>query len=184
MPRWLAARVSYRASVDQGSSDGLIARCVVPFYLDMMGTNAVRYGRPLLPALAEASRATTAAEVMTLLRDSWRSRVMGAWYSVRVGGADVAAAVLHALATSRGALDAPPLATAAVVLTGPDAAEPLQQYFTADQTHRWGAGGVIAAAADHLRQHHQVATPLPPPTDADRDTFNALIDIAHHLALK
>ncbi|MCZ7440374.1 DUF6000 family protein [Micromonospora sp. WMMC241] len=167
--------------MDQGSSEGLVAQYVVPFYLDMMGTNALRYGLPLLSAVAEANRATTASDVVALLGDGWRTRVMGAWYSVRVGGADVTAAVLHALATSRGSLDAPPLATAAVVLAGPDAAEALRQYFTADQACGWGAGGVIAAAADHLRRHHRTATPLPRPTDEDRDTFAALIDIARRL---
>ncbi|MEU4478454.1 DUF6000 family protein [Micromonospora sp. NPDC023966] len=113
--------------MDQGSSEGLVAQYVVPFYLDMMGTNALRYGLPLLAAVAEANRAITATDVIALLRDGWRTRVMGAWYSVGVGGADVTAAVLHALATSRGSLDAPPLATAAVFLAGPDATEALQQ---------------------------------------------------------
>ncbi|MGW5668065.1 DUF6000 family protein [Micromonospora sp. NPDC003776] len=167
--------------MDQRSTDELIARYVVPFYLDMMGTNALRYGLPRIPALADLGRGASPADVIALLQDSWRPRVMGAWYAIRVAGPDVCAVVLQALATSRGSLDAPSLATAAVVLDGPGAAEALQQYFDEDQTHGWGAGGVIAAAADYLRRHHQVATPLPLPTDADRDTFNALIDIARRL---
>ncbi|WP_406076756.1 DUF6000 family protein [Micromonospora sp. NBC_00858] len=167
--------------MDQGDTDELIERCVVPFYLDMMGTNALRYGRPLIAALAEVSRGATPADVMALLRDGWRPRVMGAWYSVGVGGPEVTAAVLHALATSQGSLDAPPLATAAVVLAGPEAIEALEQYFAADQAEGWGASGVIAAAADHVRRHHHVATPLPLPTDADEVTFAALLDIARRL---
>ncbi|MCG5462726.1 DUF6000 family protein [Micromonospora sp. MED01] len=167
--------------MDQRSTDELIDRYVVPFYLDMMGTNALRYGPPLIPALAELSGDASPADVIALLQDSWRPRVMGAWYAIRVGGPDVCAAVLQALATSRGSLDAPSLTTAAVVLNGPGAVEALQQYFTEDQAQGWGAGGVTAAAADYLRRHHQVATPLPLPTDSDRDTFTALIDIARRL---
>ncbi|MGC5017107.1 hypothetical protein [Micromonospora sp. DT47] len=176
-----ASGIDYVAEVEQRSTDGPIARYVVPFYLDMMGTNALRYGLPSLAAVAEVSRAATPSDVIALLYDSWRPRVMGAWYSVGVGGPEVTAAVLHALATSRGALDAPPLATAAVVLAGPEAVEALEQYFAADQAKGWGASGVIAAAADHVRLHHHVATSLPLPTDADRDTFTALIDIARRL---
>jgi hypothetical protein len=167
--------------VDQGDIDDVIDRCVVPFYLDMMGTNAIRYGQPLITALAEASRGVTPAQVTALLRDGWRPQVMGAWYSVTVAGPEVTTAVLHALATSRGALDAPSLATAAVVLAGPEAIEALERYFAADQARGWGASGIIAAAADHVRRHHHVATLLPLPTDADRDTFTALLDIARRL---
>ncbi|WP_433268400.1 DUF6000 family protein [Micromonospora vinacea] len=167
--------------MDQGDIDDVIDRCVVPFYLDMMRTNAIRHGQPLMTALAEASRGVTQAQVTALLRDGWRPRVMGAWYSVTVAGPEVTAAVLHALTTSQGALDAPPLATAAVVLAGPEAIEALERYFAADQAEGWGASGVIAAAADHLRRHHHVATSLPAPTKTDQETFAALLDIARRL---
>jgi len=167
--------------VDQGDIDDVIDRCVVPFYLDMMGTNAIRYGQPLTTALADASRGVTPAQVTALLRDGWRPQVMGAWYSVTVAGAEVTTAVLHAVATPRGALDAPSLATAAVVLAGPEAIEALERYFAADQAKGWGASGIIAAAADHVRRHHHVNTSLPAPSKTDQDTFAALLDVARRL---
>ncbi|MBG6103218.1 DUF6000 family protein [Micromonospora vinacea] len=167
--------------MDQGDIDDVIDRCVVPFYLDMMGTNAVRHGQPLITALAEAGRGITPAQVTALLRDGWRPQVMGAWYSVTLAGPEVAAAVLHALATSWGALDAPPLATAAVVLAGPESIEALERYFAADQAAGWGASGIIAAAADHVRRHHHAATSLPAATKTDQETFAALLDVARRL---
>ncbi|RQX13616.1 DUF6000 family protein [Micromonospora arida] len=167
--------------MDQGDIDDVIDRCVVPFYLDMMGTNAIRYGQPLTTALGDASRGVTPAQVTALLRDGWRPQVMGAWYSVTVAGPEVTTAVLHALATSRGALDAPSLATAAVVLAGPEAIEALERYFAADQAKGWGASGIIAAAADHVRRHHHVNTSLPAPSKTDQDTFAALLDVARRL---
>ncbi|MET8360965.1 hypothetical protein [Micromonospora sp. NPDC005171] len=80
-----------------------------------------------------------------------------------------------------GALDAPPLATAAVVLAGPEAIDALERYFAADQAERWGASGIIAAAADHVRRHHHVTPSLPAPDKTDQDTFAALLGIAHRL---
>jgi hypothetical protein len=114
-------------------------------------------------------------------RLAWRERVMGAWYAIRVGGPDATAAVVDALCTSLGSLDAPPLATAAVVLACPAAVDALEHYFAADQAHDWGASGVTAAAAQYLCEHHGVTTSLPPPTPADRDVFSALVDVARRL---
>lgn len=147
----------------------------------MMRVNAVQYGSALLDDIVAAGAEAPASDVVRLLRLAWRERVMGAWYAVRLGGPDVTAAVLDALRTSQGSLDAPPLATAAVVLAGPAAVDGLEHYFAADQAHDWGASGLIAAAAHYLREHHGITTSLPPPTTADRDVFSALIDVARRL---
>jgi hypothetical protein len=167
--------------VDNASIGELAARYVTPFYLDMMRLNAVEYGPASLDDITAAGADVVASDVVRLLRLAWRERVMGAWYAVRVGGPDVTAAVLDALRTSGGSLDAPPLATAAVVLAGPAAVDALEHYFAADQAHDWGASGLIAAAAHYLREHHGITASLPPPTPADRDAFVALVHFARRL---
>jgi hypothetical protein len=130
---------------------------------------------------ADASASDVVRPRLASPRLAWRERVMGAWYAIRVGGPDATAAVVDALCTSLGSLDAPPLATAAVVLACPAAVDALEHYFAADQAHDWGASGVTAAAAQYLCEHHGVTTSLPPPTPADRDVFSALVDVARRL---
>ena len=163
------------------SLDDLAARYVAPFYLDMMRVNAVAHGPALAAHIAQAGRGMTAADVIRLLALDWRKRVMGAWYAVMVGGPEVTAAVLRALRTSHGSLDALPLAAAAVTLAGPDALGALKEYFAADEAEGWGADGWIAAAAHHLVDHYAVTTALPCPASSYRDTFSALLDIARRL---
>lgn len=162
--------------------DDVAKRYVAPYYLKMMGTNASRASEVLLTDVAEASRRVAAADVLRLLRSGgWRERVMGAWYATQIGGPEVTAAVLQAVRTSRGALDAPALATAAIILAGADAIEALEHYFAADQAGQWGAAGLIAAAADHLREHAQASSTLPTPSPADTEAFRQLIDVTRRL---
>lgn len=51
-------------------------RCVVPFYLKMMGLNALTYDT-LIGAVREVAHSTTDHEVTVLLASAWRPRVMG-----------------------------------------------------------------------------------------------------------
>ena len=171
----------YGARVDGASIDELAARYVRPFYLQMMAVNAVRAEPALLADIAAVGTDATASDVVRLLRLAWRERVMGAWFAVRVREPEVTAAVLEALRTSRGSLDAPPLATAAVVLAGPAALNALEQHFAADRANGWGASQLITAAAHHLGGQHRIAALLPAPTAADRDAFSALVLVARRL---
>ncbi|WP_214109832.1 hypothetical protein [Acrocarpospora catenulata] len=52
-------------------------RCVSPFYLKMMGLNALRHD-VLFDTLRKVARGTTDDEVAELLASHWRPRVMGA----------------------------------------------------------------------------------------------------------
>jgi hypothetical protein len=73
----LGARCAlYPQSVAELSA--LEQRCVAPFYLKMMGLNALRHDG-LLSAVREVARETTDSEVAELLALHWRPRVMGAW---------------------------------------------------------------------------------------------------------
>ncbi len=53
-------------------------RCVLPFYLRMMGLNVLSHDVPF-NTLRELARETTDEEVVQLLSSPWRPRVMGAW---------------------------------------------------------------------------------------------------------
>ncbi len=152
-------------------------RCVEPYYQKMMGTNAVRYGEELLPAIVEMSRSTTSDEVVALLRSAWRETVMGAWLSLTRDDAEVTDALLHALSTSSGYLTSPPLAAAAVVLVGSDAFGSLEEYMVRDLAHKFGGYDYAAAAAIHVGL--AVAGPLPSSEHAQE--FAQLVLLAERL---
>jgi len=172
----------YLSLVDDEDSSDVLDRCVRPFYLNMMRTNALEYGESPVEAIRAAARDVTSEEVMSLLRGSWRPRVMGAWLAVLRPTREVKDSVLTSLTTSRGSLDAPPLAVAAVVLAGPDAIGSLEHYFAADQANAWGAAGLIAAAGEYLQEQHGTLHSLPPPTVEDRKAFDGLLAVAGKLA--
>ena len=92
-------------------------RLVAPFYLDMMGTNAIEYAdAELLRSVAALGRDASVVDVVWLLRGAWRPRVMGAWFSLLHDSDAVTRAVLQSLETSVGSLTAPPLATYAACM--------------------------------------------------------------------
>ena len=92
-------------------------RLVAPFYLDMMGTNAIEYAdADLLRSVAAVGRDASVVDVVWLLRGAWRPRVMGAWFSLLHDSDAVTRAVLQSLETSVGSLTAPPLATYAACM--------------------------------------------------------------------
>jgi hypothetical protein len=131
-------------------SDQRLDQLMAPFYLKMMRGNARRYGSRLLPALVKVGRTTTPQDILALLGDHWRTRVMGAWFAVMHDDQEVTNAVLEAMRSSLGSLDAPPLATAAVILAEAQALPVLQAYAANDLANGWGACGFVAAAIEHV----------------------------------
>lgn len=145
----------------------------------MMRLNALQNGVRLAPNIAATGRTASALDVVRLLRNrGWRERVMGAWFSLFQDDQTVIEAVLEALSTSWGSLDAPPLAVAAVVLAGPGALPALETYYAADLSHGWGAAGVAAAAVDHLRRLHHVNSSVRAPGGDAADWFAKLVEVA------
>jgi len=163
------------------STADLVAQYVEPFYLQMMRTNAIEDGAVLAPAIAAVGKSARPDQVVRLLRYAWRERVMGAWMALLQDSPSVNEAVLEALATSHGSLDSPPLATAAVVLTGSGSLDALATYYAADRAAGWGASGIIAAAAEYVHEQHDAPNPIAAPTAEDRETFANLLDVARQL---
>jgi len=157
------------------------ARFVQPFYLKMMRLNAIRYGPRLAADIVAAGRATSPSDVISLLRSNWRERVMGAWFALLLDNHSVTDAVLQALSTSRGSLDAPPLAAAAVILAGVRALPALETYYAADLANEWGAAGIAAAAVDHLRRIQHLESSFPAPGANAIQSFAKLIEVAEAL---
>lgn len=127
-------------------SDWQHDQLVTPFSLKMMRENARGYGAKLLPALVKVGRTTTPQDIVALLGDHWRTRVIGAWFAVTHDDEEVTNAVLAAVRSSLGSLDSPPLATAAIVLADAQALRALQEYAAKDVTNHWGACGFVATA--------------------------------------
>jgi hypothetical protein len=150
---------------------------VDPFYLEMMRENARGNGIRLMPALLEAGRTTTTTEVIALLSDHWRTRVMGAWFAVMHDDQDVTYAVLEAVRSSLGSLDSPPLATAAVVLAGAQALPAFQEYAASDAANDWGACGFVAAAIEYVGGSCEACTPI----ERDSSAFTELLALAVRL---
>jgi len=158
-------------------SDQRLDRLVAPFYLKMMRENARRNGARLLPALIKAGRATTPQDIVALLGDGWRTKVMGAWFAVMHDDDDVTHAVLEAIRSSLGSLDSPPLATAAAVLAGAQALPALQEYAVKDAANNWGACGFVSAAIEHLGGSCVAC----PPIAQDKTAFTELLALAVRL---
>jgi hypothetical protein len=163
--------------VTDESWSALNARCVQPFYRQMMGINALEAAPSVLAEVAALVDTVKADEVVYLLRSAWREQVIGAWLSLaHPYDESVLAAVTHALETSHGSLTAPALMTATIVLEAPTAATSIHSYYEADVANSWGSAGLALAAAACLPD-----SPLLAPTAADKETFAALSVIANCL---
>lgn len=114
-------------------------RLVAPFYLDMMRSNALWLDDRQRRRLVRRGRTARLEDVRYLLAGGslqvpqvdgvflhWRPVVMGAWLSLRFKPGEVKDALLHALAHSLGDLTALPLASATVILVGPESATALR----------------------------------------------------------
>ncbi len=121
---------------------------MLPFYLKMMGLNALSHVVPF-DTLRDVARGTTDEEVATLLASQWRPRVMGAWLaSGRTQRLE--AALLTSLETSWGTLTAPPLAAVALHGLGAKAVPSLEAYLRRDFEHQLGSASFTAAVLERL----------------------------------
>ncbi|WP_269815386.1 DUF6000 family protein [Kribbella monticola] len=155
----------------------LEARCVVPFYRQLMGIKALEAGPSTLAAVAALVDAAQPDEVVYLLRSGWREQVVGAWLSLaHPYDESVLAALSHALEASQGSLTAPALLTAVATLEAPTATTSIQTYYEADVAGSWGCAGLAEAAAAMLP-----ASPLPVPAAEDKEIFEALSVLANCL---
>jgi len=148
----------------------------VPFYLPMMGLNALTRDVPY-GTLLEVSRETTDDEVAQLLGSHWRPRVMGAWLaSGRALLPD--AALLKSLETSAGSLTAPPLATVALHDLGTKAVPSLNTYLRQDLEHQWGSASFVGAVLERLN-----AAPIGVAVhDQDRTAVDGMLTVARRMA--
>lgn len=151
-------------------------RCVLPFYLKMMGLNALSHDVPF-DTLRILARETTDDEVVQLLGSNWRPRVMGAWLaSGRTQR--LAATLLKSLETSLGSLTAPPLAAVALHDLGAEAVPSLKTYLRLDLEHQWGSARFVAAVLERLD-----ATPTGVAIDdQDRTAVDGMLSVARRLA--
>ena len=127
-----------------------------------------------LDEVVSVGQLLTARDVIDLLSVEWRNCVMGAWFSLLVDDVDVNAAVLEALRTSGGRFTLPPLAVAAVTLTGEQAVPPLQEYQSQDVEFDHGACGFAGAALEYLK----VESSLCEVEENDRGEFIQLMQVA------
>lgn len=153
--------------------DELVERCVVPFYLQMMGPHAVVEGLALLPQMARVPNDTTPQEVAILLGGHWRPRVMGSWLAVRFRGQCVEGALEESIRTCRDGESAAPLATAACLVLGLRGIPPLRAL--TDQG--WGRHGYVAAALEHLGD----AVPPGIASRRDHEVFEQMMSLAQQL---
>jgi hypothetical protein len=154
-----------------------LSRFVQPFYLDMMRTNAAEGGATHLAALRGLAREVTDDIVIDLLRDPWRSTVMGAWFSMTRDSPAVRREVGRALAMSDGTLTSPPLTVAAVVLEGESAAPLLWAHRRLDQAHSFGGTQFIDAALTHVTG----TSADPDLADTERAVFEGMLRLALQL---
>jgi hypothetical protein len=165
-------------------SERLIERFVQPWYLEMMRLNACEHGLELAAAIREISRDADDEVVLQLLRLGWRSQVMGAWFSITRDSAQVKTDVLRALRESHGSLDAPPLATASVVLAGPDSMATLTTYYEADVAASWGAADIIREAAHYLQDVYGVQSTIPVSANGEHLIFDRMIAVARAIRME
>jgi hypothetical protein len=151
-------------------------RCVVPFYLKMMGLNALTHDTAI-GMVREVAHSTTDHEVTMLLASAWRPRVMGAWLAS--GRTErIEAALLKSLQTSAGLLTTPPLAAVALHGLGARAVPALQAYLRQDLENQWGAAAFTGAALERLN----AAPPGVTVEDRDRKALDGMLAVAGRLA--
>ena len=150
-------------------------RCVLPFYLDMMGISVP--AEVPFDALREVARTTTDDEVAQLLGSHWRPRVMGAWLAS--GRAlRLEAALLQSLETSLGSLTAPALATVALHGLADKAVPSLKIYLQHHLDNQWGSAAFVAAVLERL----DAAPPHVAIDDQARKALDQMLVIARRLA--
>lgn len=155
------------------------SRFVKPFYLKMMGLNALRLTDELRGSLIATGRVVAATDVKWMLQaGNWRPVAMGAWFSLAVPAESVMDDLLTAMSKSKGSLTAPPLAAAATLVAGTAAVPAMVDYinFIATPARRDGSEAVVAAAVEYLGSDPTIALP-----DSARHTFRDIYDVATRL---
>jgi hypothetical protein len=154
--------------------DPVEKRLAHPFYLKMMGLNALHNAGVLWDDMIRAGHDATEAEVKQLLApDHWRPVVMGSWFSLKFDRDQVGDNLLSAIGLCRGTLTAPPLSVAAAVVIGEEAALPLADYIERDLERQYGAASFVGAVVEHLGAVAPVS-----PEDRDRNGLVNMLDLA------
>lgn len=156
----------------------LVERYVRPFYLELMGRNAIRHVDKHETSLRALGPTLDASDVAELLGSLWRPRVMGAWFSLFRPQTEVSGELLRSLETSLGGLTAPPLATVAVHLLGDMAAPSLRIYGSTEAANRDSFWRFTAAALEHLGADSGGRSI----EDEDRASFAGMLSAAQRLA--
>ena len=157
--------------------DPVEKRLAHPFYLKMMGLNAVTNADALWDDLVAAGRGATEDEVKRLLApDHWRPVVMGSWFSLKFGRDQVGDSLIDAVGLCRGTLTAPSLTVAAATVIGEDAVPTLVSYIERDQERQYGAAPFVAAVVEHLGADTAVA-----PENRDRTALARMLEVADRL---
>jgi len=167
------------------------AAYVGPFYLKMMGLNALRHADGLWLQLIEAGRAVTDDEVRWMLAGTvtverlrekmpatrhWRPMVMGGWLALARPAGAVRDDLLAAMEHSGGSLTAPSLCVSAHLLAGAAAVPAMRAYPGRDQTRHDGSERFVGAALESLGAPAPVV-----PDDQDRENFTSLLGLAGRL---
>jgi hypothetical protein len=150
---------------------------VVPFFVEMMGTNARTADAPVLAAVASAGRSSTVKEVVALLEGERHECAMGAWYSLAHDPRHVGSAVEAAFRRSEGFFSAPALTVALVVLKQHTAIPVMREFLRRDTNEDVGAWGFVRAAAEHLG----AVMPHRCPTAEEQAEFAELLGVARAL---
>jgi hypothetical protein len=160
------------------SAPELESRFVAPFYLNMMGINALRLPADMRADVVATGRTVTTGDVRSMLRIGWRPTVMAAWFSLAVPAESVAKELVVAMSRAHG-LTGPPLAVAATIVCDGAAVPAMVTYidFMLDPLRRDGSEGFVAAAIEHLG-----AEPVVVPSADARSEFRDLREFA--LALR
>jgi hypothetical protein len=149
-------------------------RLMQPFYLKMMGLNALENADELWDGLLRAGESASLAEVTTLLgQGHWRPVVMGAWFSLKFDRELIGDDLKRAVNMCQGSLTAPPLAVAAAVVIGSDAASTLIDYINRGQL---GSESFVAAVVADLGRDAPIAF-----DERDRRAVTGMSDVAHRL---
>lgn len=158
-------------------------RAVLPFYLKMMGLNAI-WTDPVAAMDDEArtrlihiGRSIDLLDVKWLLNvGAWRPVVMGAWFSLRFSATEIGTDLRHAMRASAGSLTAPPLATACVLVVGTTSLPDLEHYVQNDPGQD-GSARFVAAAAERLGSKPTAAIT----DDSYRDRLGEMLDLGTRL---
>jgi hypothetical protein len=155
-------------------------RLVAPFYLSMMGANALTLESDERSQLVRVSTTATVGEVRQLLGSGWQWRplVMGTWFALALPSDEIRDDVVAAMTSAAGGLTAPPLAAVSALLADGEAIGAMRTYaeWIADPIRRDGSYELVSAAIAHLG-----GTPPVGPSSAAMETFQSLYQRADDL---